>query len=44
MHGMVIGILKSRIEKYRDIVQTILKKEKLSENQKEFLRKEKFEI
>jgi len=41
MDGMIIGMQKRRIEKYKEIVKTLLNKENLSEKQKEFLKKEK---
>ena len=41
MDGMILGMMKKRIEKYQDIVKSFLNKQELSENQKEFLKKEK---
>lgn len=41
MEGLIIGLQKRRIEKYKKIVQVLFNKEELSEEQKEFLKKEK---
>lgn len=38
---MLAGLMKRRIENYKEIVITLLNKQKLSENQKQFLTKEK---
>lgn len=39
--GMVIGIMKKRIENYKEIVRNLLNNQKLSEKQRDFLKKEK---
>lgn len=39
--GMIIGMLRRRIEKYKEIVKRLLNSEELTEAQKEFLIKEK---
>ena len=41
MQGLIIGLMKRRIEKYQQIVKDLLDKKDLSEKQKEFLKKEK---
>lgn len=41
MEMMIAGMMKRRIEKYKDIVLTLLDKKDISEEQKEFLIKEK---
>ena len=38
---MIAGMMKRRIENYKEIVITFLNKQKLSEKQKQFLTKEK---
>jgi hypothetical protein len=38
---MIAGMLKRRLDKYKDIVNILLNKEELNENQIEFLKKEK---
>ena len=40
MAGMIAGMLKRRIDKYQNIVRSLLAKQDLSEEQKEFLKKE----
>ncbi len=39
--GMIIGMQKRRIERYQSIVKILLEKQELSEEDKEFLRREK---
>ena len=39
--GMVIGIMKRRIEHYKLIVQKLMNKQEISGEDKEFLNKEK---
>lgn len=41
MPGMIGGMLKQRLDKYKDIVISLLAKKELSEEQVEFLIKEK---
>lgn len=41
MPGMITGMLKQRLDKYQDIVRSLLAKQKLSDDQKDFLAKEK---
>lgn len=41
MDGMIIGMLKQRIERYQEIVKSFLSEEELSDVQKEFLQNEK---
>lgn len=41
MDGMIIGMMKRRIEHYKEIVKKLIGKENLSEKNKEFLIKEK---
>ncbi len=38
---MIAGMMKRRIENYKEIVKTLLDNQELSEQQKEFLQKEK---
>ena len=40
MDGMIIGMQKRRIEKYKTIVTKLLNKKELNEDEKEFLAKE----
>jgi len=40
-NGMVVGMQKRRIEKYKIIVYKLLENKPLSEDEKEFLEKEK---
>lgn len=42
--GFVVGLLKRRIERYKEIVEKLFENKKLDEKEKEFLRKEGFEI
>ncbi len=41
MPGMIAGMLKQRLDKYQEVVRSLLAKHDLSEDQKEFLVKEK---
>ena len=41
MSGMIIGMLKRRIESYKEIVLDLINNKKLSKKQKDFLKKEK---
>lgn len=41
MPGMIAGMLKQRLDKYQDIVRSLLANQDLSEDQREFLVKEK---
>lgn len=38
---MIAGMMKRRIENYKEIVKTLLNKQELTNHQKEFLQKEK---
>lgn len=40
MDGMIIGMQKRRIEKYKAIVRKLLSKQELAKEDKEFLEKE----
>jgi len=40
VNGMIIGIQKRRIEKYKTIARKLLNKQELNEEEKEFLAKE----
>jgi len=40
MDGMIIGMQKRRIEKYKAIVRKLLDKKELNKEEKEFLEKE----
>ena len=40
MDMMIAGMLKRRIEKYKDVVKSLLSKQDLSKEQAEFLQKE----
>ena len=39
--GMIAGMMKQRIEKYKKIVSKLLAKEKLNEKEEDFLKKER---
>ena len=38
---MIIGIMKRRIEKYKEIIRTLLEEKSLTDEQLSFLKKEK---
>jgi len=41
MDGMIIGMMKKRIEKYKEIIKTLLEEKSLTDEQLSFLKKEK---
>jgi len=41
MDGMIIGVMKRRIKKYKEIIKTLLEEKSLTDEQLSFLKKEK---